>query len=325
MSIEAMAYVKSLHIPSSPQKLIMLLIADRINNETGEAYPGQALLARESSLGERSVRGHLRALEEAGLLTRRKRFTAEGKADTDLYSIAGYMDWLVCARECAESHRQKSAGGKNQPAADSRQNRRQVCAETGGKNLPPNPKRNPKRTQNAQTGVCADGCGGSKTDTKPAGKQRKAAKRPNYTEDFERFWQQYPQKRGKAEAAKTWAALSAEDREAAKIGIGAYVSDCKQNSRPYRHGSTYLNQRTWEDYEDSSAEAQMSDEDKLVTLLVHYGRDPQNFTWGQRLREKYGPPPGTPECTLSERILNRAREILKNEFRKRRSSEPAFA
>jgi hypothetical protein len=151
-------------------------------------------------------------------------------------------------------------------------------------------------------------------------KKGKAAKRPQYTQSFEAFWKAYPQKRGKADAAKAWANLTEEEREAAKSAIPAYIADCKENRRPYRYGSTYLNQRTWDDYGENDEPEPSVDEEKLVQLVVNYGKD--QSTWGPRLQEKLGPPPGQKGCTIPEWIVAKARQILKSE---RQSVNGAFA
>ena len=61
----------------------------------------------------------------------------------------------------------------------------------------------------------------------------------------------------------------------------------------------------------------------MVRLVASYCRNPDPVTWGQRLREKYGPPLGDKNCTLPERILKRVREILLAEGRSVGSLAPA--
>ena len=63
---------------------------------------------------------------------------------------------------------------------------------------------------------------------------------------FEQFWKAYPRKQGKAEAEKKWARLSDSDREAALAFLtrNPYAQTEKQF---IPMGSTFLNQRRWED------------------------------------------------------------------------------
>lgn len=310
MSIEAMSYVKKLEIAKPAQKLIMLLLAERIKNETGECFPGQELLAKEASMTGRSVRRHLSELVKTGLLKSRYRYSENGKRTSSAYEIVGFLDWLRCAEECA--HRQRTNASGSEPLQDK-------SGETTGQNgssLQDNGVRqtvrgNRKESKEGANDVRAGGSDGSETEESKSDKKRKAAKKPKYTQSFETFWQSYPRKRGKADAAKAWVDLSQEDREAAKNGIPAYVDDCKKERRPYRYGSTYLNQRTWEDYEDNVYAAPDDNDEHLVKLVVNYEKD-QN-TWGPRLEEKLGPPPGKPGCRIAQRIIDKAREVWRAE------------
>lgn len=66
---------------------------------------------------------------------------------------------------------------------------------------------------------------------------------------FEDFWQQWPNKRDKQPAHKAWRKLAPADQQLAADRIGDYVTDCQNESRSLQYGATYLNARTWENYE----------------------------------------------------------------------------
>jgi biotin operon repressor len=67
---------------------------------------------------------------------------------------------------------------------------------------------------------------------------------------FATFWAAYPRKHGKAPAEKTWAKLTEAQRAAAIAGIAAYMRDKEGCDKTFiKHGSTYLNQKVWEEYE----------------------------------------------------------------------------
>lgn len=51
------------------QKMVLLALADNAN-DMGECYPSIATLAAKCSMSERAVQGHLRGLEEAGIVER---------------------------------------------------------------------------------------------------------------------------------------------------------------------------------------------------------------------------------------------------------------
>ena len=80
-------------------KLVLLALANRANHETGVCYPGQDLLAVECSMSSRSVRRHLRTLEDRGLLERRPRMLPEGRGrSSDEYRLAVYQPAKLSGR-----------------------------------------------------------------------------------------------------------------------------------------------------------------------------------------------------------------------------------
>ena len=115
MSHEATAWAKAQKIKSSPQKLLYMLLADRISNESGECFPGQELLAEEATMSISQVKLHLKALETAKYLTRRKRFRPDGRPTSDCYSFPGFMEWLKDSRQNARDLHDIHA--KKQPQA----------------------------------------------------------------------------------------------------------------------------------------------------------------------------------------------------------------
>ena len=73
-------------------KLVLLALANRANHETGLCYPGQELIGQECSMSSRTVRRHLKTLEERGLVTRRPRMLPEGRGRTsDEYRLSFYQ------------------------------------------------------------------------------------------------------------------------------------------------------------------------------------------------------------------------------------------
>jgi hypothetical protein len=78
-----------------------------------------------------------------------------------------------------------------------------------------------------------------------------AAEEAPETHPFADFWAAYPNKQGKAEAMRRWQKMSSTDREAAQQAA-ALMGECVRCG--YReptycpHGSTFLNQRRWEEW-----------------------------------------------------------------------------
>ena len=53
---------------NSGQKLVLLMLANHCNDHTKQCNPSQKLLAEECSMGLSTLKGHIKALEEAGYL-----------------------------------------------------------------------------------------------------------------------------------------------------------------------------------------------------------------------------------------------------------------
>jgi len=114
MSCEAITFIKAKRIPSSPQKLLAVMIAEHTSNKTGRCYPGQALLADECTMSERQVREHAKALEDIGIIRRYERRKKDGSQqwNSHEYELVGFLEWLARAQEDAR----KPSGG-NPPEA----------------------------------------------------------------------------------------------------------------------------------------------------------------------------------------------------------------
>ena len=90
MSVQAMTWAFAQDVEPHA-KLVLIALANRSNQDTGICFPGQALLAAECSMSSRTVRRHLRALEDKGLVRRRARMLPEGRGRTsDEYRLAFY-------------------------------------------------------------------------------------------------------------------------------------------------------------------------------------------------------------------------------------------
>ncbi len=114
MSIHATTFVKALNIRSSPQKLLLMCLADYISNETGCAFPGQETLGEEASMCKRQVSEHLCALEAKGIIRRTMRHRADGSRTSDRCELLGFVNWH---KETVEMVR-KPKCGKPQVVSD---------------------------------------------------------------------------------------------------------------------------------------------------------------------------------------------------------------
>ena len=73
MSFEAMTWAVKQKLPST-QKLVLLMLCDRINKDTGDCIPRIKLLADDCGLSESGVKKTLKELEQKGLIKVQARF-----------------------------------------------------------------------------------------------------------------------------------------------------------------------------------------------------------------------------------------------------------
>jgi len=82
MSIKAVSWAFDQQIGDPMAKLVLIAVADHINESTGDAWPSIERLQHMTSASRRTIQRKLKMLEEDGYLERKKRFN-----DTDLYSL----------------------------------------------------------------------------------------------------------------------------------------------------------------------------------------------------------------------------------------------
>lgn len=106
-------WATSRDVPSAAKVVLIALISRADPN--GRCYPGQSTLATDCSMAERTVRGHVKTLSEAGLIDKRTRMLSSGRGTTsDEYLIhwAEGMEWSRTNRQ--ESATWSGPSGKNE-------------------------------------------------------------------------------------------------------------------------------------------------------------------------------------------------------------------
>ena len=73
MSFQAMTWAVEQKVPAL-QKLVLLMLANRLNHDTGKCIPKIKTLAEECGMSETSVKTAIRGLADAGLITIVPRF-----------------------------------------------------------------------------------------------------------------------------------------------------------------------------------------------------------------------------------------------------------
>ena len=68
MAFQLMTWAVEQNCKNPGQKLVLLMLANHCNGHTGKCTPSHKLLAEECCMGISTLKGHLQALEEQGLL-----------------------------------------------------------------------------------------------------------------------------------------------------------------------------------------------------------------------------------------------------------------
>lgn len=185
-------------------RLVLLYIADRCNDDGAGAYPSVAVIAAHCQLSERSVRLSLKRLVELGEL--------EIEQGAGPHGVNRYR---VILPGCKDFTPEKSAPLKNLPPTPEK------SAPPPLKNLQGTPE---KSAPNTSTEPPVE------PPTEPS---------TRYSPEFERFWAAYPKGHGSKKASfARWKALSPEKRQAAIAALPAfragrnwqegYVKDCEK-------------------------------------------------------------------------------------------------
>lgn len=110
MSIQALTAAMKVDLPTT-RKFVLLALANYVDQDW-RCWPSQRTLAKDTGLGERSVREHLRVLEADGYITRDHRQRETGFRNSDLITI------VAAKLKKNEDQPESPAARKIQPATD---------------------------------------------------------------------------------------------------------------------------------------------------------------------------------------------------------------
>ena len=285
MSFQAMAEAVKVKLPA-PKKCLLMMLANYAN-ESGCCYPSVNTLAEDSGLSRRSVQNYLQEFAELGLIEVRRRKTDIGSSSSNLYALT-----LHHAPKVKKTRKAYSQGGANaaphraedapQGAGDA-EGGCKPCGEGvqmlhgGGASAAPKPITEPitepeeiftappeqSTDDEAAPADAVDGTPVPEPDPDPDDdfyltKNRKKL-RGELLDRFNRFWEAYDYRKGKAEAADAWLAKvpwtkSPEQNNAllARILMAAEF-EALQRPAKFATGTTpiypegWLSGRRWED------------------------------------------------------------------------------
>jgi len=157
----------------------------------------------------------------------------------------------------------------------------------------------PDASLTRESGVSVEGRKGreGKEGTPPV-----APKGAGYSEDFERFWEAYPEKIGKKAAWRAWEkAADRPDLPSILAAIKTYIAT-KPVDRNYAHPSTWINEGRWLDRPaDHAPQGAAKPGENQWTVRVSGYR--KTKFW---MRDQWGPAPGEPDCRVPPELLSEA-------------------
>lgn len=207
-------------------------------------------LARENPEGKAAIRSAVNELEKYGYLQRER-------VHSDNHFL-GYDYILSFEQVC----------GNRTPPFDNQTSDNQTSENQTSDN------RTPKNTIPKKT-----------IEKKTNSKETSSRKRDGgYSEEFEAFWKTYPRKNAKAAAFKAWNKLSTEEKQLAVTGAQRYANDPNRVPQFTAHGSTWLNEKRWEDAPlPARSTNQQTYEDKVAYMVnaVNQNNQPAPSLYGE--------------------------------------------
>lgn len=139
----------------------------------------------------------------------------------------------------------------------------------------------------------------------------RAAPRPKPTaEQWQRFWTEYPLRKGKIAAERTFMALTPEDADAAIRAVQAYEADCRASGRFFKWPQGWLRERRFEDY--AAEDAQQSRAPVSANIAALSDAEQAALVAQECRAARYWPinvlghPPGHKECAIRLQALREA-------------------
>lgn len=210
------------------QKAVLISLADNANDQ-GVCWPSIATIAKRVCASERAVQNAIKWLEEAGAL---KTMRATGRSTSYTITPAAYAPPQEThpRTECTPAGNAPPNEVHHTPAGDAPHPR----SKCGG----PPQEMHPNRKE---------------PSGEPKGNRQGArAERKKSLSLFDRFWQAYPRKAGKADAEKAFAKLNADDA-LLELLLAAIAEQAQwdawreEGGKFIPHPATWLNGKRWTD------------------------------------------------------------------------------
>ncbi|WP_182179539.1 helix-turn-helix domain-containing protein [Methylobacterium radiotolerans] len=234
---------------SPAARAVLAQIVDHYNSRTGQCTPSLDRLARTSGLARRSVVRAVKELREKNWIDREHSTRDDGRAfASNHFRPAFERGHLGTERSLPRDEVVPTPGDETVPKVGTKR-----CSEVGTKRSPKPSKKN-------------QGKGTKSESIDPS--------------VFDRFWQAYPRKVGKAAAEPVFLRILRDGKATAEeliAGAERYATDRAGEDPTYTaHAKTWLNAGRW------------ADEPAAVAPLVDNGRGHRGFSATQWLMAKVG-------------------------------------
>lgn len=229
MSMELMVRAMKIKVGNPLRKLVLLKLADNANDQ-GECWPSYQHIADQCEIGRSTVKSHVRALEEMGMIRREFRRNGELNQSNVFH---------LCLDEAQINDVQRGRAG-----ADRGQELTEVGQELteGGAEV----ARGGRAGADPRISHSFEPVIEPVNEPKSIGTSAKAAEpsrtvKQDYSADFETAWQAYPKRAGgnpKQSAWKAWSARLREGISAAEMLAGVqryavYVTNTRKAGTEY--------------------------------------------------------------------------------------------
>ena len=228
MSMMLMVKAFGLKVGSASKKLVLLKLADNANDK-GECWPSYQHIADQCEMSRRTAMRHVDSLCADGYLVKTSRKGPKGSS-TNLYLLTLEGAKVSLAPSDNES-----------PPSDTMS--------------PPSDTMSPPPSDTVSPGISHSFESVIEPVIEPACASGDAPAPDLYSEDFEKFWQAYPSKKGKKPAAVKFRSLRKKNPSPEFLDFLIEDVKCrarghewvKENGRYVPMASTYLHQERWND------------------------------------------------------------------------------
>lgn len=237
MSMELMVKAMKLKVGNPLRKLVLLKLADNANDQ-GECWPSYQHIADQCEIGRSTVKGHVRALEEMGML--RREYRRKGELNqSNLFHL----------RLDEKEYKQPSKGGAGSDLGHQVTEVGQELTEGGSAAaLGGGAAADPRISHSLEPVI------EPVNESKSIGTSAKAAEpsrnaKQDYSPEFEEAWQAYPKRAGGNPKPSAWKSWSARIREGVKpadmqAGVKRYANYVtatgKANSEYVKQAATFF-------------------------------------------------------------------------------------